>query len=279
MERLCFLNDLFVPLADAKVSVEDIGILRGFGVYEALRSYGAEPFKLVEHLARFRRAAAAMGVTVPLMDAEIESAIRALIVQNIPKNHDAVIRIILTGGRAAHGIEFNPSTPTFYILCEQLEPVPEEMLRRGARLIMHEHLRLFAESKTTNYAEAVSLQRERLQARALDVLYTWQGKVLECATSNFFIVKNNVVITAKNDILLGTTRAIVLDIAKNSRTVEERDVSVEQLYAADEAFLTASFKGVVPVVDVGARTIASGAPGPVTLRMMELFEEYVRTAR
>ncbi len=287
MEQQCYFNGRIVPSSEAKISVHDIGILRGFGVYQAVRAYGREPFKLSEHLANFRASAAAMQLTVPASDPQIEEAMRALITSNVPDGRDAVIRMILTGGEATGALEYDPSHPTFYLLCDELQPLPESILRDGARLIVHEYLRPLAHSKTTNYTEAVLLQGERKRADALEILYTWQGNVLECATSNFFLVsseggsasrgKNVKIITAKNNVLEGVTRSLAIELARKEFSVEERDISINEMYAADEAFLTASFKEVVPVVEVAGAKIGSGAPGPVTKRVMELFHAYAHT--
>ncbi len=276
MEPVCYFNGAIVPLSAARVSVCDIGLLRGFGIYQAVRSYGPRPFMLAEHLGSLRRSAKAMNLTVPASDAQIDRAIGALIEKNIAAGKDAVIRIILTGGEATDALEYDLSRPTFYILCDVLQPLSATLLLQGARLIAHEYLRPFPESKTTNYVEAVLLQPERIHAGALDILYTWQGNALECATSNFFIVKDGSIMTPRNNVLLGVTRSVVIDLAREEFPLEERDVSVEEMHAADEAFLTASFKEVVPIVEVGGKPIGNGTPGLVTKRIMALFSDLTR---
>ena len=261
-------------MSEAKVGVYDIGLLRGFGIYEAMRTFNRIPFMWNDHVERFHRSTEALKLTIPISDEEIHKVIAELIGKNIPEDKDAVIRFILTGGEAIGGIEFNPRTPTFYILVEPLEHLAPEVFAKGCKLIVHEHLRIFPGYKTTNYITAVLLQEERKKAGALEILYTFQGKVFEPATSNLFIVKNGKVITAKDDVLAGITRKVTIDLAKKEFEVEEREVSVDEMYAADEAFLTSSFKDIVPVVEVGGKKIGSGIPGPVTKRVIQLFHEF-----
>ena len=144
--------------------------------------------------------------------------------------------------------------------------------------MVHDHLRALPEYKTTNYVTAVRLQEERKRAGALEILYISQGKVLECTTSNFFIIKDGRVITSQADVLAGITRKVVIELAQKEFPLEERDISVEEMYAADEAFLTSSFKDVVPVVEVGGKKIGDGAPGPVTKQIMQRFHDAAHAA-
>lgn len=274
MGAFCYLNGKVIPVADAKVGVYDIGLLRGFGIYEAMRTFNRRPFEFAAHMERFHTSTTALKLRIPASDEEISKSIDELIEWNIPQGREAVVRFIITGGAAIGGIEYDPSVPTFYILVEKLEPLSKETYEKGCKLLVHDHLRALPEYKTTNYVTAVRLQDERKRAGALEILYTSQGKVLECATSNFFIVKNGTVVTSKADVLAGITRKVTIELAQKEFPLEERDISVEEMYAADEAFLTSSFKDIVPVVQVGDKTIGTGSPGPVTKRVMEVFQKF-----
>ncbi len=272
----CYLNGNIVPVSEARVGVYDIGLLRGFGVYEALRTFNRKPFEFAAHMGRFHSSTKALSLHIPATDEDIQKILLDLIERNIPQGREGVVRFIITGGEAIGGIDYNPSNPTFYILVEPLEELPKGTNEKGCKLLVHEHLRMFPEYKTTNYVTAVRLQEKRKQAGALEILYTYQGKVLECATSNFFIVKNGSLITPKSDVLAGITRKVVVELAQKEFPLEERNISVEELYRADEAFLTSSFKDVVPVVEVGDKKIGSGQVGPINKRVMEVFENFAR---
>src|SRR3989344_7922317 len=202
----CFLNGRIVPLSKASVSVQDIGVLRGFGLFEALRTYNRKPFHLKDHLARLKNASARFDVHIPFSDAKISQAIDTLVAKNVPNNKEANIRIILTGGQAFHTIEHDPKKPTFFILTEKFKPFLARYYQEGCTLLVQEFQRQFPEYKTTNYIEAVSLQKKMKQVGALEILYVADGRVRECSTSNIFIVKRGVLITPRKKILEGITR-------------------------------------------------------------------------
>lgn len=277
MDAFCFLNGQIVPVSQAKVSVYDIGLLRGFGIYEGLRTCNRKPFMLEAHLERFHRSAEKMALKIPATDLEIGTILGQLIEKNVPQGKEGLIRVILTGGTAISGIEYDHETPTFYMLVEEFKPLDQGYLENGCSVTVFDHQRQFPASKTTNYIQTVLLQDDRKKAGALEIMYTSGGKMLEGAGSNFFIVKNRVIATPKGNVLGGITRKVAIDIARPHFAIEERDITVDEMYAADEVFLTSSFKDVVPVVRVGEKTIADGKPGPVTKRVIGLFDEFTRT--
>ena len=250
----------------------DIGLLRGYGIYEGITTYKGKPFRLADHLVRFRNSAKALDLSIPLSDTEIEKAILSLGKKN---GFDRTnFRVILTGGNTLHGIEYDTTKPTFYILAEEYKTLPKELYTLGASLITHEHQRALPEYKTINYITAVQVQKERKEKGAIEVLYVSKGKVLEAATSNVFIVKDGVVITPKNNVLAGITRKVAIELAEKKYTVMEREVTVEELFSADEVFLTASYKEIVPIVSVDGKKIAEGKVGGVTQVLMKDFGEY-----
>lgn len=274
MTPQCYLNGIYLPVSEAKIGVYDLGLLRGFGIYEALTTFGRVPFRMQDHMERFRRSATSLNIEIPVSDAEMAQILSRLVESNVAEGKEAVIRIVLTGGAAIEGLRHNPKSPTLYVLVEELSPLPAEIYEKGTNLTVFDFQRQFPESKTTNYIQAVMLQDERVRAGAIEILYTAHGLVLECATSNFFIVKDGVLITAKDSILYGITRKVTLELARSLMPVEERDVSVEEMYAADEAFLTSSFKDIVPVVKVGERIIGDGHVGPHTKKLIGAFHTY-----
>jgi branched-subunit amino acid aminotransferase/4-amino-4-deoxychorismate lyase len=129
MDTQCFLNGTIMPLSEAKVSLYDLGLLRGFGIYEGLISQNRKPFMFADHMARFHSSATHMQLEIPYSDAEIEKATLDLIAANIPQGKEGLIRIILTGGNAIGGIAHDPKAPTFYILVEEFMPHDEKGYR------------------------------------------------------------------------------------------------------------------------------------------------------
>jgi branched-subunit amino acid aminotransferase/4-amino-4-deoxychorismate lyase len=131
------------------------------------------------------------------------------------------------------------------------------------------------EIKTTNYIRAVNLQSLMKEQGALEILYTHDDEVLECATSNFFLVKDNVLITPAEGVLEGITRKIVLELAEGDYKIERRKVAKADLGLADEIFITSSFKDIVPIVKIDDFAIGDGKVGPVTRDLMDKFAKYL----
>ncbi|MBI4086978.1 aminotransferase class IV [Candidatus Kaiserbacteria bacterium] len=283
--RYCYLNGRILPEDEAKVSVLDIGLLRGYGIYEAMALVNSTIFRWEDHIARFKKSADFLRITIPHTDKEIRDIIFDLVEKNIsdrmPDGGEMPrlnVKCIITGGQALGGIDFDPETPTFYIFLEEWKPLEPTYYTDGARVIVHEHLRQYPEYKTTNYITTALLQKPMKEAGTLEILYTWNGNVLECATSNFFMVKDGTLVTAADNILKGVTRNVVIELARAAGlTVDERAYTLDELLRADEAFLTSSFKDVVPVVQVGDNTIADGLVGATTKKVIGMFADYLRT--
>ena len=273
MSPLCYLNDALLPLDEAKVSVLDLGVLRGFGIYEGITSFSGEPFRFDDHWERFRKSADMLGLTIPHTKDEARNAMRTLIKHNTDGTR-ASLRMLLTGGEALGGLEHVPGRETFFITAAPHAPLPVELYARGASLITHEYQRFMPEVKSIHYITAVMLQEKRKTAGAIEILYTNDDRVLECATSNVFIVKNGAVITPGADVLRGITRKVVLECARETYRTLEQAVPLSAFFDADEAFITSSFKDIVPVVSVDGRTIGSGVPGPVTRDLIARFARY-----
>ena len=123
------------------------------------------------------------------------------------------------------------------------------------------------------YIQAVSLQDLRKEQKAVEILYVYDGEILECATSNIFLVKNGKLITPSDGILGGITRKVILELAKASGQyeIEERLVYEDELKTADEIFITSSFKDVVPVVNIDDFEVGNGQVGPITKDLMQAF--------
>ena len=248
----------------------DLGVLRGFGIYEGITAFAGEPFHFDAHWERFERSAKPLGLVIPYSKAEVLEAMRTLIKKNT-EGERANIRMVLTGGQAEGGLEHVPGRETLFIVVEPFVPLPATLYENGGHLIQHDHQRFMAEAKTIGYITAVTLQEKRKAEGAIEILYTSGDRVLECATSNIFIVKNGIIATPDTNILKGITRAVAIELAREAYTVEERPVSIEELLGADEVFMTSSFKDIVPIVSVDERTIGSGKPGPITRDLMSRF--------
>ncbi|MBI5955783.1 MAG: aminotransferase class IV [Chloroflexi bacterium] len=269
-----YINGEFLPEDEAKVSVLDLGLLRGYGVFELLRTYSGKPFRLKEHLERLKNSADQIGLRLPKSPEEIAKVVDELLVQN--RFHEANIKIILTGGVSPDQI--TPlGTPSLFVLAYPATSYPAEFYTEGVKVVTVRIERFLATSKTINYIPAILALSQARKQEAVEALYVnKKGEVLEGTTSNFFVFKNKILITPKEGILLGISRQVVLELAKKEYKVTLRPIKYEELGSIDEAFLTASNKEVMPVVRIDDMVVGSGKPGQNTQRVMEMFRIYTR---
>ncbi|MDZ4169239.1 MAG: aminotransferase class IV [Coriobacteriia bacterium] len=270
-EAHIYLNGQIVPLEQAAISPLDIGLLRGFAVFDLLRTVGGRPFLLAEHLERLRASAARLGLTVPATDADIEQVIVSLLELN---DHDeATVRLVLTGGVSPDGMKYDRERPTFMILTHDLHEPPAEIYERGARLVLHEHTREFPQAKTTNYLTMLAHRDAVNASGALDLLYHAGGVVSEAASASVYFVKDGCIHAPAQGVLRGTIGELVLGLAEGRHAIVHDEISVTAALDADEVFLTSTTRGVVPIVKLDDITIGEGSPGPVTRDLMQLYAE------
>ena len=270
----CYLNGKIVTSDKLLVSGYDIGLLRGYAVYDGITTHNKKPFYLSAHLDRFRKSSLRLGLKIPLTDAAITKIIETLIKKN--GFHRANLRLILSGGETIDGIEYRASRPTFFIIAEKWNPLPKHLYEKGGKLITENHLRFMPETKTTHYITAVKLQSKRKKAKAVEILFVSNGEVLECSTSNIFMFIGDVLVTPQDNILLGITRRAVLDIAEKHFKIEERTITMAELMKASEIFVTSSFKDIVPIVKIDRKIVGGGRVGKNTRKLMKLFSELTK---
>ena len=266
----CYLNGFIMPSAEASIGLHDLGLLRGFGIFDYLQQKQGVPLFIDDYLNRFFNSAAIMSVEVPVSRAEIKASALALIKSN-GLLHSG-LRLILTGGYSPDS--FTPTTPNFYMLEQPLQMPDAELFTNGVKLMWHQYTREVAEVKTTNYVVPILLQAQWKAMGAYDVLYHDEQFVTESSRSNFFIVsKDNILITPDRNVLKGITRKKVLELAMNIMGVEIRDVKLSEVTDAKEAFITSSTKGVLPIVQINDLIISDGRVGEWSMRLMQDFDK------
>ncbi len=268
-----YLNGEILPAEKAAISPFDIGILRGYAVFDLLQTVHGEPFMMAEHLERFRASAAQLGLEVPAADSEIAAAIVELLALN--GHGEATVRLVLTGGVSADGMHYDPATPTFFIVTHPMFAMPDAFYTDGATLLTHEHRRELPEAKTTNYLTWLKNHPRIDEAGAVDVLYHKDGVISEAATASFYVIRGSKIFAPEKGVLRGTIGSLVLELAEGHFEVVYGEVSMADALGADEAFLTSSVRGIVPIVRLDADVIGEGAPGPVTRELMRLYQERV----
>lgn len=273
-----YLNDRIVPSDEAAISPFDIGLLRGYAVFDLLRTVDGRPFLLAEHLERFRSSAAHLGLAVPATDDELASAIDALLERNHPDG-EATVRLLLTGGVSADGMRFDPATPTLAIMTHAFPEPPAEIYSQGAALMTVEHTREMPAAKTTNYLTMIANKPRAAEAGAFELLYHENGRVTEGASASVYAVRDGRVLAPGTDVLHGTVGALVLERARSRRDVVACDITLDAMLGADEVFLTSTTRGVVPIVRIDEHAIGDGTPGPITRELMREFDSIIEAAR
>lgn len=271
MKQLCYIDGRIAPGDEPCLPADDLGLQRGYAVFDYARVYKGKLFHMRDHLARLRRSAAALHLAVPYTDDEIVDIAHTLVARLGLDNQG--LRMIVTGGPAHTPDLFEK--PRLVMIAEELPEYPADAYQKGVKLLTCEFQRELPHVKTTNYVTAFRLAPLKKEKGAFELLYTWRGKVLECARDSFFVVRGDGLVAPKEDVLESITRKVVVEIVKGRFRMEERDMLVEELGQVDEAFLASTSKQVVPVVQVDERRIGSGAVGPVTRTIMGLFDDYI----
>ena len=278
-----YLNDRFVKEEKAVVSVFDHGFLYGDGVYETIRSYGSRIFMQDQHLARLRRSADAIGLTIPIPEHRWPALLHEAMTRNdVGQEHtDAYLRITIS--RGAGDIGLDPAlcpTPTVVIMTKPLHPPPSEQYRIGVNLIVARTRRnlpsaLSPQIKATNFLNNILAKREAIAAGAFDsILLNWESHLTECTVSNLFFVRAGRLCTPALacGLLDGITRDIVLSLAQEAQIpVDEGHFGIEAIHKADECFLTNTSMEVMPVTMVDGHPVGNGTPGLLTQQLHRLF--------
>ena len=259
---------------------DDIGALRNYGMNEVLRTYNHKPFLFDLHMDRLFRSAKILNINIQYSRDSIYDAMCELIRLNIGNDQEGSIKLVLTGGVSTDALAFNPDTPSLYMLVSPFKALPEDVYTQGVKVVTMEHQRIMPEIKSLNYILAILGQKDKNEKGALEIVYHKDGLMLEAATSNLFIVKNGTIITPEKRVLWGITRHSTLYISRQKYPVEERDVSVSEMLEADEFFLVATNKDIVPIIQIDDHQVGTGDTkgqiGPITKDLMTLYKKYVK---
>ena len=276
-----YLNDQFVKKEQARISVFDHGFLYGDGVYETLRTYQGRIFLLERHLARLRRSCDLIGLALPIKDDAWLSIFTEILNRN--SLEDASLRLTISRGEGELGIDPGLcARPTVVVMAKSFVPYPARMREQGVQLQLVSVRRnpTSAQSpqiKSLSFLNNILAKQEAVQAGAYDALMlNMDGQVTECTTSNIFFVANQRLHTPSVTcgILEGTTREVVMDIARNSGIeVEEGAYVAEEVLQADECFMTNTSLEVMAVSHIGEHAIGHGKSGPTTMELWKAFQQ------
>jgi branched-chain amino acid aminotransferase len=280
----------------AVISVFDHGFLYGEGVYETLRTYNGQPFLFDRHMRRLRTSAGMLTLQIPISDDEIDrrfrETMRAAGLDGGPAK-ESYIRLLVT--RGVGDLSYDPAVcpePSLVVIVKPQVDPPREAYENGVSVIIASTVRNHPGTvnpliKSNNLINNALAGQEAIRRGAFEaVMRNYRGDLAECTTSNLFIVKDGAAVTPPlaSGLLPGITRAFLFELgAERKIPVRETVLRDEDLFGADEAFLTSTTRELVPIVRVDDRPIGVGTPGPVTRALLETYrrkaEELTRTEK
>ncbi|WP_174729738.1 branched-chain-amino-acid transaminase [Mesobacillus harenae] len=282
-DQWIYLNGEYVTKENAKISVYDHGFLYGDGVFEGIRVYSGNIFRMEEHMDRLYNSAKSIMLSIPYSKDEFT----AIVVETVQKNmiEDAYIRIVVSRGVGDLGLDPKKcKIANVVIIVEPLAIFPKELYETGLEIVTVATRRnrpdvLSPKVKSLNYLNNVLVRIEAHLANVSEALMlNDQGYVAEGSADNVFIIKGDCFYTPPGYVgaLEGITRNAVIEIAKDlGYQVKEEPFTRHDVYTADEVFLTGTAAEVIAVVKVDGRTIGEGEPGAHTKRILEQFRERV----
>jgi branched-chain amino acid aminotransferase len=288
MPTMFNINGRICTEQDATVSVLDHGFLYGEGVYEVCRTYDGQPFLFDRHVRRLRQSADLITLPVPFSDEELVARVTDTLEAADLDGHGApaaYVRILLTRGTGE--LNYDPascSQPTLVIIVKRHVAPSRDVYELGVRVALVPVVRNHPASlnpliKSNNLLNNALAMQHALRHGAFEaVMRNHAGELAECSQSNLFIVKADAVLTPPLEagLLAGITREYVFEIGcALGLHVAEAPLHDEDLFQADEAFLTSTTREIVPIVLVDDRRIGSGHPGSTTRALLDAYR--VRT--
>lgn len=282
-EKWIFINGQLVPKKDAVISVYDHGFLYGDGVFEGIRMYEGNVFRLQAHLTRLYDSAHSIMLKIPYTKSELTD----IVVETLRKNElqNAYVRIVVSRGTGDLGLDpYKCKEPSVIVIAEPLTLFPEKLYETGIDVVSVASRRnrsdvLSPKVKSLNYLNNILVKIEAHLAGVSEALMlNDQGYVAEGSADNIFIVKNGVIRTPPGYVgaLEGITRNVIIELAeKEGLDIREDVFTRHDVYIADEVFLTGTAAEVIAVVKVDGRVINDGLPGEVTNRLLKAFRKVV----
>ena len=277
---ICYLNGEYLPLTEAKISPLDRGFLFADSVYEVLPVFAGRMFRFREHFDRLARSLSEIRLPAPHAHEEWLALLNKLISHN--GGGDMYLYIQVT-----RGMEFGrnhafprTATPTVFAIASQLPVFSAEQRECGLSAITIEDFRWGrCDIKTTALLANVLMKQQAADAGAQEAILIRNGELMEGSSTSIFVVSKGVLATPPNSnrILPGTTRDVALELASGVIPVEIRGISVAELRDADEVWLAAATRDVLPITSIDGAPVGDGKPGPLWLRISAAFLDLRRT--
>lgn len=269
-----FINGDILPKEKALIPVYDLGLLRGHGIFDFFRVWDGVPVFAEDHILRLQHSLHVIGLNVDVTARQWMEWFNQMI--RINEADRAGFRVVVTGGYSEDGYSI-PEQKNIYLLLHHLPPNDPKQFEQGVSLLTSSYQRDIPSAKTTIYIQSMHFQPQLKKAGAFEVLYHWKGEITECSRCNiFFIDRQGVLHTPKNGMLKGITRKQVLAMAsENNMPLIEREIFLDELPDMAGAFLSATTKGILPVVKIDDQIIGDGTVHPIALQMQAFYQKRV----
>jgi D-alanine transaminase len=271
---ICYLNGEYLPLRDARISPLDRGFLFADSVYEVLPVFAKRPFRFREHFDRLARSLGAIRLASPHSHEEWLAILEGLIERN--EYADCYVYAQVSRGAEYgrnHAFPANVA-PTVFAMAAPLPQLTPAIQERGIAVVTRQDIRWGrCDIKSTALLANVLVKQEATDAGAQEALLVRDGEVLEGSSTSVLVVIDQVLTTPPNDHrkLPGTTRDVVLELAAGFVPIQVRPIRVEELASADEVWIAAATRDVLPVTSIDGILVGDGRPGPLWHKMSVRF--------
>ncbi len=280
MTETVYLNGEFMPLEAARIPVLDRGFIFGDGVYEVIPVYSRRPFRLDEHLRRLQHSLDSIRLDNPLADNEWARLTREIIERNEGEDQSVYLQVTRGVAKRDHAFPANVRQTVFMMSTPLVTPSPDQV-GRGVHAITATDFRwLKCDVKSISLLGNCLARQMAVDAGAVETILFREGFLTEASASNVFIVKDGTLLAPpKNHLVLpGITYDVVIELARANRIPHEfREITEQEVRAAEEIWITSSTKEVLAVTTLDEHAVGGGQPGPVFRRMHALYQEFKRT--
>lgn len=282
-EQIVYLNGEYLPITEAKISVLDRGFLFADGIYEVMPVYNQQLFRLEQHLQRLHNSLEALQIPSPVTDAEYETIFNTLLMRNAHNGYHQVLYLQVTRGaetKRHHNIPTD-THPTLFVKTAPLPKHDHDTLMLGKRAMVLDDIRWArCDIKSISLLANVILNNQAKQNDCEEAILIRDGLVTEGASSNVFMVKNETIITPPLSpfILGGITRDMVIELAAQySIPFQEKDITKEALFDADEVWITSSTREIFPIISLDGHPVGDGTVGPMWQAMINHLHQFIST--
>lgn len=264
------INGELIPEKEASLGIEDLSIVRGYGIFDYFKTVENRPVFLEDNLDRFFHSAELMDLPIHYSREELKRQIQLLMeINNIPESG---IKLLLTGGYSVDS--YSIATPNLIITQQPLQRNLRQE-KQGIKLVTYNYHRPFGTVKSIDYVMGIQALKKAKTVGADDVLYVQDGLLSECPRANIFLItKTGTLLTPGKDVLAGIIRKYIIEMAKTHLDVEIRDVTLEDMKNAAEAFISSTTKNITPILSIDD-TVYGANPGPITIRLQQMLEPIV----